>query len=110
MNTLSAAVLSFMGLATSNEVALSQKSSVENTDISEISYIHPRHKIGFFNPDKGYWTGDDWDYNWFEFGHGGYGKIKRHYLDNRRWMPSNKPTITKYLPAYGKQTFDRMMV
>ena len=39
----------------------------------EVAVPDPVIAVGFYEPDMGYWTGTDWDLNFYDSGHPGYG-------------------------------------
>jgi len=39
----------------------------------EVYYGQPPFVVGYYNPAFGYWTGVGWDWNFYAYGHPGYG-------------------------------------
>jgi hypothetical protein len=37
------------------------------------------YPVGYYDPALGYWTGAEWDFHFYEYGHRGYGHRYYHH-------------------------------
>lgn len=75
MKTVLFAVLAALSLT--GCVAYPTDGYVTTEVVYEPDVVVNGYYVGYYEPRYGYWTGTDWDVNFYVYGHGGYGHYYR---------------------------------
>lgn len=67
-----------------------------STVVYETAPVVGEYYVGYWRPGFGYWTGYGWDFEFYAYGHPGYG---HHYRSPRGWVyraPRANPGVPHY--------------